>query len=1200
MKKKLTNYSFAPPKELTRLCRIMKLSTIILLLSVLTVSANSRLNAQKINLNLDNVTVLDVFEAIEAQSDYRFFYQNEQIDLNRRVSLHSQNWEVNKILDHLFSTNEVNYRIFEDNLIVLVSQKYVNKKNQITVTGVIATEKGEKLPGVNIVVKGSNLGTISDVNGRYSIDVPDKNAVLIFSFLGYKTQEIAVNGRSQIDVIMQVSSEELDEVVVVGYGTMRKSDLTGAVVSVGEDELKTKITSSLDQALQGRAAGVLVTNNSGQPGGGVSIRIRGASSINSDNEPLYVIDGVPISGAADETAMGFNWAGGGSGQTAISALATINPNDIVSIEVLKDASATAIYGSRAANGVILITTKRGKAGKAKVSYEGYTGIQEVGKMLNVMNLREYAQYSNDLFDELNRESRIEFSDVSILGNGTNWQKELFRNAGMQSHQLSISGGTKNTNYSISAGYFQQDGIIIGSDFDRYSFRLNVDNKTRKWLRVGNSFTLSRTNEKITLTDSDDGVVSLALQMPPDVALKNPDGSWAGTTDNPEGIKFDNPVAKAMERDLRVIRTRALGNIYAELIFTDYLKLRSEFGGDVQFTNNYGFVPTYEWGNSINTINQSRRQVNSNLFWMIKNYLTFDKKFGEYHKLTAMVGHEAQASNWEWITAGRQNFTTNDIQELDAGDALTAINAGGAGSSSIASFFSRVNYNFGDRYLITATIRADGSSKFATENQWGYFPSFAAKWKVSNEEFMKNIPTISNLGLRYGYGATGNQNIDNYLYGSGIYFFPSNLGSVGNMNNIPNPDLQWETTIQQNIGIDLGVLDNRIILNAEYYIKNTKDALMMLSLPLYMGSEGTGHINPPWVNIGEIENKGYELSLTSRNLVGQFKWTTDINFSHNQNKVIKLGDNIAPIESKVQWVNVVTKTAEGHPIGMFYGYDVEDIFMSAEEIALHAMQGKGKINKDNGTWLGDYQFRDVDPGNKADTWNIVGYTGEIVDGKLVEGTMQYTGDTNDTLQLKNVSVIDSDDRTFIGNPNPKFVFGINNRFEYKNFDLTIYLHGVYGNKIFNFTRSRTEAMNLLYRNQLNTVTDRTKIEKIDAEGSYEDPANWEVTNVNMDLPRAVPGDPNDNTRMSSRYIEDGSYLRISNVALGYTVPRVITNRLNISNLRLYMNIQNLYTFTKYSGLDPEVGAYNQNVLLTGVDNGRYPAPRIYTLGLNIEF
>lgn len=1016
---------------------------------------------------------------------------------------------------------------------------------QNAVKGVVSdSATGELLPGVTVFVKGTSVGTVTDLNGAYSVKASE-NDIIRFSFVGYASQDIKVGSQTSINVKLDVSIEAMSEVVVVGYGTMKRSDLTGAVTSIKEDELKAEVVNSLDQAIQGKASGVQVTQNSGSPSAATSIRIRGANSLRN-NEPLYVIDGVPVNSDATNTTAGFDWAGGGNGQTAINVLSTINPADIVSIEILKDASSTAIYGSRGANGVVLVTTKKGKSGDAIIEYSFNYGVQTVAKYLDVMNLKEFAAYQNELAEMGYIGQRPEFADLSLVPEkGTDWQRELFRNATVSEHHISVSGGNEKTKYSISGGYKDQDGLVLGSDYNRITSRVNISSQAKEWLNLGVNLSASRTDETINLTDSDDGVITTALLMSPYQEVRAVDGSWTGPNQQ-DPSTGTNPVAKATEINNNIIRTRILGNAYADIKLLSYLTLRSEFGTDLNFDNNYNFLPTYEWGVSTNTVAKSRRQFSNNSYWIQKNYLTFDKEFAE-HKVKVMLGQESQRARYENLIGQRQDFVSNDIRELAAGGTKDQLADSHAGSNTQVSIFGRANYNYKEKYMLTATYRADGSSKFGPNNKWGYFPSFALAWRASQEEFMKNYGWLDNLKIRAGWGQVGNDAIGNYSYGSSLQVRATTFGGGFLLNNIPNPNVKWETTTQVNIGFDLGILENRIELIAEFYKKFTKDMLLIQPVPDYLGTltgigQGWQGIQPPYSNLGEMENTGVEFTLSTINISKpDFNWSTTLTFSKNKNKITSLGLDNAALFRKVQWYDFVTKTAVGKPVGQFYGYVVEGIFQSPEDVAGSPVQKP--VNELNGTWAGDIKFKDIHK-----------------DG-----------------------VIDDLDRTYIGDPNPDFTFGFINSFNYKNFDLSIYTNGSYGNDIFNFQRIKTEGMSSLYINQLKTVTNR-----------------WTPTNNETSMPRLVPSDPNQNARISDRYIEDGSFLRISNVTLGYQLPASLFTKTPIKSLRLYGKVQNVYTFTKYSGYDPEVGSFNQDALLTGVDNGRFPLPRTFMFGVNVTF
>lgn len=1045
-----------------------------------------------------------------------------------------------------------------------------------TVTGrVTAEEDGSPIPGVTVLVKGmTGRGTTTNVGGNYTLSVPQAGTTLQFSFVGKIPQQIAVGSSNVINVVMKPDLLGLDEVVIIGYGSQKKSDLTGALSTVSGEKLRSTITTNIDQALQGRLAGVQVTQNSGQPGGAASLRIRGSSSITGSSEPLYVIDAIPFQGDGQVIA-GFDWAGGANGQNRVNPLSTINPADIVSIEVLKDASASAIYGSRAANGVVLITTKHGKPGEAKVTYNTYYAVQSLAKRLPMMDLPQFADYQLQISRDLNITPDERFRDPTLLGPGTDWQNEVFRKAGIQNHQLSVTGGTEKTSYAISGGWFQQDGIIIGSSFDRMTTRMNLDSQLKKWLKVGGNLSYAKTNEKITLNDGGDGVIMQALTMQPDVPVRDMNGDYAG----PEvlwGASY-NPVAAALQRNNTLARERIMANVYADATLMKGLTVRSEFGLDNNNALNTAFQPTYKWGILENKENQMRQRVERGFFWIWKNYLTYNFNFGTDHTLTAMAGTEAQRSDWDGIQITKKNFTSNDIQVLSQGDDKTSSTSGWKDASSLMSYFGRFNYNYADRYLATFTLRADGSSKFGPQNKWGYFPSGSIAWRINKEKFMQKVEAIDNLKLRFGYGMVGNQAIGTYLYGSSLVTVKTPFGTAYRMEKISNPDLKWEATAQANFGIDLSMFYGRLNLTMDIYDKQTKDMLLQLSIPSYLGGTGYDDISAPYANVGKMENKGIEITLNTRNIMREkFTWSTDLTFTMNKNMVLELDQQNRVYWGSLYWYSefqTASMTKANYPLGVFYGYETDGLFADQEDILNHAVQvvdpvsltpqdtiGVNLVNKTTGVWIGDIKFKD------------------------------RNGDGE----------INTDDQTVIGDPNPKFTFGFNNTLSYGPIDLSIYLAGAYGYDILNYSRVVTEGMTSIYSNQSANVDNRAQVVLKDPTGSATDPANVYLANPDAVMPRPTTTDVNRNNRMSDRFIEDGSYLRIQNVSLSYTVPQQFTRKFKVERLRVYVTGQNLFTLTNYSGYDPEIGAFNQNSRMQNIDMGRYPTPRMISFGLDIEF
>lgn len=1042
--------------------------------------------------------------------------------------------------------------VFVISCIVGMEFSYAEILQERTVTGIVTSgTDGEALIGVSVQVKERpQAGTITDFEGRYSLQVKS-NETIVFSYIGFKPQEVKAS-KTVINVEMEEDSEILDEVVVVGYGTMKRSDLTGSVVSVGEDEIKQSIVTSLDQALQSKAAGVSVTQNSGTPGGGISVSIRGINSLNG-NEPLYVIDGVAISGNNDSNS---------------SVLSSINPSDVVSMEILKDASATAIYGSRASNGVVLITTKQGQAGKTRITYEGYYGLQQLPKKLGVMNLREYAEYQNLRAEVIGFGERAEFADISLLGEGTDWQGEIFQNASMHNHQLNISGGNDNVKYSISAGYLSQEGIAIGSDFERFSARVNMDNKITKWLSTGLRASVAQTTQNNTIDSGN--IIRTAIEQLPDTPARNPDGSWGAQAENMYGTYFSNPVAEALMRENYNRGLQMYVDFFTDVTLWKGLVFRAEYAGNYYYSNTYQYTPSYDYGHYVQSSTGSRG-ANNGSNWTLKTYLTYNGTFGK-HNVSVMAGHEAQENSYETLYASRDNYLFNTIHELNMGDSSTAKNSSGRGSSAIESYYGRLNYGYDDRYLATFTVRGDGSSSFGPANRWGVFPSMALAWKINNEKFLKGVKWLNNLKLRLGWGLVGNQSASSYAYGVTMASAASIWGTGFYAGNYPNDKLKWEETRAWNAGLDLNLFDNRVEFIFDTYLKNTDNLLMRASLPSYV----TGIITSPWVNAGAMENKGAEFTLNTVNISKKdFTWRTGITISFNKNKITKLYTETAGLSGTVDGSQTLTYSTVGQPVGQYYGYKVVGMFKEESDFYQRDADGNFLLDKNGNrlpvalpenqhiakdeVWVGDYIFEDLN------------------------------GD----------GVIDEQDRTYLGNPEPKFSYGFNNTFTYKGFDMNIFINGVYGNKLVNlFRQDFTNPMR--NSNLLKEATGIAHVELIDP-AQPEEIWNVHVSNPeSATVQRLNTADGNDNNRMSSRFVEDGSYLRIKNISLGYTFPQKWTRKWHIENLRVYMNIQNAFTFTKYKGYDPEVGAYNYNVLLRGVDYARYPSQRIYTVGLNLSF
>ncbi len=1034
-------------------------------------------------------------------------------------------------------------------LFFLVGQ-FISAQNKVN--GTVYDVNNLPLPGVNVIEKGTTNGVVTDFDGNYSITIND-GAFLVFSYLGFVTQEISVDNRVSLNVTLKESFENLSEVVVIGYGSQLKEEISGSVSSVEAEDIENIPQVSIDQLLQGRAAGVSVTQNSGQPGSAVSVRIRGVNSITGSSEPLYIIDGVPISGDSNNVgtsgrSIADNGLGEDAGSTGVSPLSAINPNDIESVDILKDASATAIYGSRGSNGVVIITTKKGKNEKGKLSYNSYLAIQRPTNLIDVLDLPGYARLQNEIGEIYGLNEQIEFLNPSLLGPGTNWQKEIFEEGFMQNHQVSFSGGKNDINYFLSTGFVDQEGTVIGSSFDRITVRANINAKIKDWISVGANITSSRTNENITLNNSTNGIIALSLLNNPATAVYNPDGTFAGPV-TAEEIAFGirNPIAEALSIENKLTRNRILGNIYSELKLGSNLTYRLEFGGD--FGNNISnrFQPTFSYGAIDRGTNVLSLRNENTDFWIVKNLLTYNKTFNQKHTVTALLGHEAQESQWEGVISQDGDFVSNDVPILGTGNANDFTDQY-KGSTALTSYFGRLIYSFDSKYNLTASLRADGSSKFAEGNKWGYFPSVSASWRLSNEKFMSDVDYIENIKIYGGYGEVGNQNIPNFAYGSRLNTISTGIGTGFEFANFPNEDLTWESSTQTNFGLSFDLFESRFNATIEVYKKVSKDFLYQLSVTDFItGGNSPGAITAPWVNLGEMQNTGVDLTFNYKTIENKdFNWNSTLTFSHYKNRVNELlGDLTINGNLTLDSSNQnITLTQVGQPIGLFYGYKVEGIFRTLDDINGAPIQF-GRPFEDalfSTTWLGDIKFKDVD------------------------------GDGD----------VDGDDRTVIGNPHPDFTFGFQNSFSYKNFDLSIFMQGSYGNDIFNAIGRSLTAGNRTYTNQSPSVLDY-----------------WSVDNPDASSPRLARNDT-PNINISDRYIEDGSYLRIQNVTFGYTLPPRFSEEIGMTKLKLYVSAQNLYTFTNYSGYDPEVGAYNQNTLLLGVDNGRYPSPRTFTLGVNVEF
>lgn len=997
---------------------------------------------------------------------------------------------------------------------------------QKTITGTVTDNSdGSTLPGVSILAIETNTGTVTDIDGRYSITIDGSVKTLQFSFMGMRTEKRDVGLSSIINVRMETDDIGLDEVVVIGYGSVKKSDLTGSVASVNMEKLAEIPANSFDKKLQGRVSGVQVTSLSGQPGGAVSVKIRGGNSIMAGNEPLYVIDGVLM-----ESQQNFSWIG----SPAENGLSSINPNDIESIDILKDASATAIYGARGANGVVIITTKKGKIGKDRISFNAYIGMQQKASEVKVMNASQYAT----LFDEAGHNADTAYTpkypNPDSLGAGTDWQNEIFRDAPMQNYQLTFLGGNEKTQYSLSADYFSQEGIIVGSDFTRYSFRVSLDRKINDKLKLGTSVGYNKTKSNTVPTDTPGGffpgVVNTALTISPVLPVFDDDGNYT-LTDPDADAWLDNPVAVTRIVDAVSNISRLLGNVYLEYEIITDLKFRTSLATDIYHQTQDMYTPRTVYSGSFND-GQARFAATDLQTFLTENTLSYKKQFGGIHQINAVAGFNFQKTNNRSFIDIATKFP-NDIlgyYGIENAENMPTIFASFV-ESAIVSYLGRVNYNLNEKYLITFTGRVDGSSRFGSNNRYAFFPSAALAWRLVQEDFIKQSGIFSDLKLRISYGKSGNDRIPDYSYIGTIegsnYYFNGGFPASGFAPNRPsNANLKWETTNQFNIGLDMGVFDSRISLTADYYHKKTIDLLYNSDVP-YTSGYG-GYLE----NIGSMRNSGFEFTLRTANLVNRFKWNTDFNVSINKNRILDLHGKSLYINNDTYKLKIGSWSViqEGESMGSFYGYEADGIWQLDEIVEANSY----------GCEPGDFKYVD----------------------------------------LNNDGAIDASDRKIIGHALPKFFWGMNNSFSYGNLCLDVFIQGQHGNQILNSNRFELESGNGLSNASVNMLH------------------RWTPENPSNLYPRA--NREADYLHMSDRYLEDGSYIRVKAITLSYNLPARWMKALRIDNAKVYVTCENLFTFTKYTGFDPEVNRFGFDNTRMGYDYGGYPSAKSYLIGINMNF
>lgn len=997
------------------------------------------------------------------------------------------------------------------------------------VTGkVTGGDNGEDLPGVSVVIQGTTGGTVTDIEGKYQLKVIDADAVLQFSYVGYISEVVTVGNRSTIDLALTPDITALSEVVVIGYGTQKRAQVTGAITQVKAEDISATPVQSAAQALQGRAAGVVVINT-GAPGTSPVVRIRGLGTIN-DNNPLYVIDGMI----------------GGD-------LNTINVNDIESIEVLKDASAAAIYGSRASNGVIMITTKKGEKGAMKISVDGYVGMSNASNRLDVLNTAQYQAYASELEINAGRTAPARFTDPSwssMQDNDTDWQDEIYQTGIIQNYNLGASGGGENSRYNIGLGYFNQEGVMLSTGFERINVRANSEFTSKKFT-FGETMNIGFSNETVEPDNGGRSQSFHAIKMAPYFKVykpNDPTSYWGpDLIDDNDAV---NPVRAASLGSHTNDRMNINGTAYAQYEFIDGLNYRLTVGINYNDRFRKQFMPSFSDGefHYQNWATQDHLRSNSNSF-LVTNNLNYTKTFGNHH-ISALAVAEQQQSSYAELGGSSQNTITNQIQEVN--NVETPRVQSQSNENALISYLGRINYSYKDRYLISASLRRDGSSRFAEDKRWGTFPAVSAGWRISEETFMTAISAVSNLKFRVSYGQVGNQLVGDYGYTATIssnsqyHFGGANTAGGSTITDLPNANLEWETTTMQNFGLDFGFLEDRIYGSFEYYSNTTENMLYKKPIP-----KSLGYLSDPWVNIGSAETGGFDLNLGYRQTSGDLTWSVDVNMGASHNEITDLGGVDA--FNQVVWNgDNLVRFEVGQPIGVFYGWQMDGIFQDDAEIANSPEQPLAEP--------GDIRFKD-----------IAGDPDENGNPSLPDG------------------IVNANDRTILGNAFPDFSYGLNANLEYKGFDFNLFLIGSQGNEIYNTLTYHLQGMTRVF-NAGTAVLDR-----------------WTGPGTSNTIPRAISGDPAKNARASDRFVEDGSFMRIRNVTIGYNIP---TNNLfggSISKFRVYLGAQNLWTFTNYSGYDPEIGPKRDTALAgvdqtsrLGIDFGNYPQPRTFLAGLQISF
>jgi len=1079
----------------------------------------------KFSLNMENTTVQNVLSTIEQKSDFYFTYNVKEINATRRVSVNVNSKTVIEILNNLFSNSDIHYVISDKHIVLYKedtkSREVVEALQQVKrIVGVITDAQGEPVAGANVVEKGTTNGTITDAAGKYSINVSSGNSTLEYSFIGLTTQAIKVGNQTSINVILKDNATALNEVVVVAYGTQKARSVTGAVSKINSDELADMPVSNITQKLQGKFSGVQILNNSGEPNGNLSIRIRGQASINAGNSPLIVVDGFPTE----------------------SGLESISPDEIETISVLKDAASTALYGSRAANGVILVTTKQGKVGKTQIAFSSSLGFENVAKRgrPDVMDAQEFAQFKKEYYEDAQKYEGsttpvpAQYANPSSVKDGTDWYDVLLRTAHTQNYNLSLQSGSEKVKSAVNLNYNKTEGTIINSYAERFAARSNNEFKASDRITFGLDISGSYIRRQVQSGLGEGrNIIHSSFLMDPALKYKNDDGTYPISFSPPGMFGNANYYLVCRDRKNPVRTIRGTANAYGQVELLKDLKYRLSANTDLGNWRQEVWVPSSVSGGMFSAPPNPAYggyYTGNYQTWMLENTLTYKKTLFENHHLDALLGYTSQKTQTINSSIDASDYPDDEVGFFNA--ATTRVGSGSKSAWSMISYLARLNYDYKDKYILSVSFRRDGCSRFGSNARWANFPSVSAGWVMSDENFMKGIDKVSFMKIRGSWGKVGNNNIGNYTSISSISSNNYVLGGVTTpgrqLSNLGNANLTWETTKSWDVGLDLGLFNNRIYFVYDYYHKKTNGLLYQIDIPY---SSGFSNIQS---NIGEFHFWGHEFTLSTKNMTGKFKWSTDFNISFDRNKAIRLGTNNTPIGGNNEQ-NDYNRTAVGHPLGMFYGYVYDGVYMTWDEY-------KNQPHHKTST-IGTVRMKDVN----------------------------------------NDGVIDSKDKTYIGNPNPDFIYGITNNFSWNNFDASLVISGSVGNDIMDETYESTENIDGVF-NVRKCVADRWR--------SEENPGKGEV-------PRTMSGTTELFRYTNSRWVYDGSYLMVKNLTIGYTLP--VKKNPYFSSLRLYVTGQNLITLTKYPGMNPEVSLSGASGLSNyGVDYTSYPISRVYTLGVNIQF